>query len=356
MKRRIVAWLAACVAAASLFGCGTTKSGDDGDITVIFIPKVTGNAFYEAANVGAQGYAARNGFLVKYRGSPEAEVSHQITLIEEAVEEKADAICISSVDSIALDSALKEAMEAGVKVVTWEADVSADARQLMVSPGTPDQLGRLLVEMGAKSLIERGMDPAGDSIRYTWHYAQDSAEDQQSWREAGEAYIHSTYPHWVNVEPENYHSYKDAELAVSVGEEILENHADIDLIICSESTALPGQAQAAKNKGLDAEDVTITGFASPNSMRQFCKAGIVTRWGLWDCQVQGAIACYLAYYLATGQEVDVGDRVDIPEIGMVEIMPNTVLNPDAVSSPGSGVVLLPERTEFTAENVDDYDF
>jgi hypothetical protein len=37
-------------------------------------------------------------------------------------------------------------------------------------------------------------------------------------------------------------------------------------------------------------------------------------------------------------------------------MPNTVMDPEAVSSSASGVVLLPERTEFTAEHVDDYDF
>jgi AI-2 transport system substrate-binding protein len=356
MKRRFIAWLVACVAVASLFGCGTASISGDGNITVILIPKLTGSAFFEAANVGAQGYAARNGFLVKYWGDPEADASLQIDRINQAIEEKADAICVSSVDATALDDALKAAMEAGIKVVTWDADVSADARQLMVSQGTPNQMGELLVEMGAKSLTERGKNTATDVVRYVWHYSQASVADQNSWREAGEVYIQSRYPQWVNVAPENYYSYQDAEMGITVGEEILDNHADIDLIICCDSDALPAQAQAAKNKGLTAEDVTITGFASPNAMRQFCKEGIVTRWGLWDCQVQASIGCYLAYHLATGHEVDVGDRVDVPEVGMVEIMPNTVMDTDAVSLPGSGVILLPERTEFTAENVDDYDF
>jgi AI-2 transport system substrate-binding protein len=339
----------------SLLGCNAAES-DDGVVAVTFIPKLTGNAVFEAANVGAQEYAARNGFLVNYRGNPEATVSHQIERINEAIEEKADAICISSVDATALDSALKAAMKAGIKVVTWDSDVSVDARQLMVSQGTPDQMGKLLVEMGAKSLIERGKNPVDNAIRYVWHYSQDSVADQNSWWEAGEAYIQNTYPQWVNVAPENYYSYQDIELGVAVGEEILTDHADIDLIICCDSDALPAQAQALKNKGLRAEDVTITGFGTPNSMRQYCKEGIITRWGLWDCQVQGAMGCYLAYYLATGHEVQVGDRVDIPEIGILEIMPNTVLDPEADSPPGTGVVLLPERTEFTVENVDDYDF
>jgi AI-2 transport system substrate-binding protein len=108
--------------------------------------------------------------------------------------------------------------------------------------------------------------------------------------------------------------------------------------------------------GLTAQDVTITGFASPNSMREYCKAGIVSRWGLWDCQIQGALGCYAAYYLASGHSVKVGDKIDVPDIGTLEVMPNTVLDARAHTSPNSGVILLPNRAEFTIENVDKYNF
>jgi AI-2 transport system substrate-binding protein len=82
----------------------------------------------------------------------------------------------------------------------------------------------------------------------------------------------------------------------------------------------------------------------------------VERWGLWDCQVQGALGCYLAWYLASGKQLQVGDRVDVPDIGIVEVMPNTVLDPKAYTAANSGVVLLPNRTEFTISNVDNFDF
>jgi AI-2 transport system substrate-binding protein len=158
------------------------------------------------------------------------------------------------------------------------------------------------------------------------------------------------------VAPENYYSEQDPHKAISVGETILTTYPDIDLIICNDSTSLPGQAQAAVNLGLSAQDVSITGFASPNAMRDYCKAGVVERWGLWDCGIQGALGCYIAYYLASGKDLRVGDRVDVPEIGIVEVMPNTVLDPQAYTAPNSGVVLLPNRTEFTINNVDNYNF
>jgi AI-2 transport system substrate-binding protein len=91
-------------------------------------------------------------------------------------------------------------------------------------------------------------------------------------------------------------------------------------------------------------------------MREYAKEGIIDRWGLWDCQIQAALACYISFYLASGNQLNVGQMVDVPEIGLVEVMPNTVLDSDAYTAPDSGVILLPRRVEFTAENVDEYNF
>ncbi|MEA4998703.1 MAG: substrate-binding domain-containing protein [Candidatus Limiplasma sp.] len=325
-------------------------------INVVFIPKLSGNAFFESANVGAQDFAAANGFTVTYDGNPEASAANQVAIIQNAITSGADAICISTVDAAGVNDALKEAAEAGLVVTTWDSDAFPDSRAIMVSQGTPEQLGQMLVDMLAESLTERGKDITKDPIKYVWHYSQATVTDQNSWHVAGEAYIAEKYPNWVNVFPDNYYSEQDAEKAITVGESILTSYPDIDGIICNDSTALPGQAQAAQNLGLDATKVSIVGFAAPNSMKDYCRAGILTRWGLWDCKIQGALGCYMAYLLANGQEIKVGDSIDVPGIGTVTVEPNTVLDPAAYTSETSGVVLLPERVVFTAENMDNYDF
>lgn len=335
---------------------GETSTVPDSGITVVFVPKVTGNAFFESANDGAQAYAKSHGFTVKYDGSPEASVANQVAVINNAIQQGMNAICVSSVDATGLDEVMKSAMAEGLAVVTWDSDVSGDARTVMVSQGTPDILGEMLVTMGVDSLKDRGLDPETDAINYVWHYSQSTVADQNSWQVAGEAYIAEHYPNWVNVAPSNYYSEQDAEKAITVGESILTAHPDIDLIICNDSTALPGQCQAAQNLGMTKDDVTITGFAAPNSIKDYCRAGIIERWGLWDCQVQGALGCYLAYYLADGNEIKVGDVIDVPDIGRVEVLPNTVLDADAYTAEDSGVVLLPERVVFTIDNMDQYNF
>lgn len=330
--------------------------GDVAGKTVVFIPKVTGNAFFEAANDGAQKYAADWGITVDYQGSATASAADQVQVINNAVASGADAICISTVDAAGVRDALLAAKDAGLAVCTWDSDAESDARSLMVSQGTPEVLGQMLVDMSVDALTKRGVDPANDEVKYVWHYSQATVTDQNSWQVAGEAIIAEKYPNWVKV-ADNYYSEQDAEKAVSTGAAILDAYSDIDLIICNDSTALPGQLKAAQNKGLGKDDITITGFASPMSIKEYCDADVLYEWGLWDCGIQGAMGCYLAAYMAAGNEVKVGDKVNIPGIGECEILANDCLSEgDTTADTNNGVVLLPETTVFTADNVNDYNF
>jgi len=343
---------AASPAASSATGEAKSIKG----MTVAFIPKLTGNSFFEAANAGAQKYATDWGITVKYMGSATASVTDQMTVIDQAIAEGVNAIAISSVDAKALDEKLKEAQDKGIVVCTWDSDVSTTSRSLMVSQGTADVLGPMLVEMGVKSLKERGKDPTKDAIKYVWHYSQATVADQNSWYVAGEKYIKDKYPNWVAVS-KPFYSEQDSQKSVSVGESILEAYPDIDLVICNDSTALPGQCQAAQNKGLTAKDITITGFCTPSGMKSYLDAGILTRWGLWDCGIQGALGCYFAAYLAAGNSVKAGDTVKVPSIGDCQVVSNDKLVSGATTAAtNNGVVLLPERVEFTKDNIAQYNF
>ncbi|MDF2820661.1 MAG: autoinducer 2-binding protein lsrB [Clostridiales bacterium] len=367
MRKTLSLLLALILVVASFTGCksedkdkssntsteaanGSAGVKDAKDINVVFVPKLTGNSFFESANVGAQDMAKQVGFSAKYDGNSVASVANQVQIINSAVNQGADAICISSTSLEGLNQSLKNAADAGVKIVTWDSDVTNEYRSLHVAQGTPDQLGEMLVEMAASQMTPEQVKDA----TFVFHYSSSTVTDQNSWVVAAKAYIAKTYPGWTAV-AEPYYSEQDAEKAITVGESILSAYPDIDAILCPDSTALPGQAQAAKNLGV-AGEVIITGFATPNSMRDFVKDGTVVKHGLWDCKVQGAMGTYLAYWLAAGNTFKVGDKIEIPGVGTVEVLPNTVLNPDAYTADDSGIVLMPERTVFDINNTDNFDF
>lgn len=328
---------------------GAGKLLDPSEVSVVFIPKLTGNMFFESANAGAQRIAKEVGFECKYDGTTNATVADQVQVINSAVNQGYSAVAVSSNSPDGLNEALKSAADAGVKVVTWDSDVNPQYRSIMVSQGTPDQLGRMLVDMVAEQID----DAKNAEIEFAFFYSSPTVTDQNSWVEAAKKYVASDFPKWKLVTTEFGES--DAQKSIQVGESILNTYKNIDAIICPDSTALPGMAQAAKNLGKDADDIIITGFATPSSMRDFIKDGTLKQFGLWDCEVQGAMGAYIAYWLAAGNQFVVGDKIDIPTVGKVEIMPNSVLGYDYLSD-DSGIVLMPERTVFDINNIDNFNF
>ncbi|MCG5102369.1 autoinducer 2 ABC transporter substrate-binding protein LsrB [Oceanobacillus alkalisoli] len=327
---------------------GTSDNSDASDIEVVFIPKMTGNAFFESGNDGAQAMAEEIGFNVKYDGAPEGTVANQVQIINSAVSSGADAIAISSVTSDGLNQALQKALDAGVKVVTWDSDVEPEYRSIYVNQGTPEILGVMLVDMAAEQ-----MDDPNEEQQVAWFYSSPTVPDQNSWVDYAEEYIADKYPNWEIVTKQ--FGEGDEQKSLQIGESIIDSYPDLDAVIAPDSTALPAMAQAAENKGLHAEDLIITGFASPNSMRQFIENGTILNHGLWDVTDQGALAVYIAYHLASGNELKVGDTLEVPGMGKVEVEPNTVQGYD-YEAEDSGIIVLPERIVFTKENTNDFDF
>lgn len=379
MKRFWAILLAFCLIAA-LSACGSTTAAPEAEgaetaqdeqaaetavsepkspvegKTVVMIPCAADDPFYAAANDGAQRYAAQWGLTIRCPDDAVTTAAAQVEAIRQAVEEHVDGICISAIDDDEVSAALREARAAGVCVTAWDADAATDARTLMVSQGTASVMGSMLVEMGATSLRDRAVDPTGE-VLYLWNGADEEDAENAAWYAAAKDYIRLNYPNWIELDAP-YVSGRDAEQAAATGEKLLEDYGEsVELILCGTAAALTGLCRAAQERGLGAANVTITGFCTPSEMLAYLDAGICTRWGLWDCGMQSAMGCYLAAWLAAGNEVRVGDVVNIPRIGSVEILANSELSTDAETAEvNNGVVLLPERIVFTADNIGDYPF
>ncbi|RKX97452.1 MAG: autoinducer 2 ABC transporter substrate-binding protein LsrB [Spirochaetes bacterium] len=351
MKKSILFVLVvSLVFSVAVFANGAGDSGKDAaDIEVVFIPKLTGNMFFESANVGAQDIAAKVGFTCTYDGSPNASVADQVQIINSAVARGVDAISISSLTPDGLNDALKKAQDNGIKVVTWDSDVDPMYRELYVNQGTPEILGKLLVDMAADQMT----DSQKASAKFAFFYSSPTVTDQNAWVEYAKVYIGENYPGWELLTTE--YGEQDAQKSFQIGQSILDTYSDLDAILCPDSTALPGMAEAARRANLTKDDIIITGFATPSSMREYLKDNTIEAFGLWDCGLQGAMGAYLAYWLALGNTFSVGDSIDIPGIGSVKVESNDIQGYKNAPK-DTGIVLLPERVVFTTANVDDYNF
>jgi ribose transport system substrate-binding protein len=157
---------------------GDDQTGTTGKPIIGLVMKSLGNAYFQGMQAGAEEYAAANTDKFELRSvgtQSETDIDGQIDAVKNMIAQKVDAIVIAPADSQALIAPLKEAADAGIKVINIDVKLDDEALAqagLDIPFVGPDNVegarmsGEVLAEAlgeGAKVVIIEGISGAANA-------------------------------------------------------------------------------------------------------------------------------------------------------------------------------------------------
>jgi rhamnose transport system substrate-binding protein len=335
-KLVVAAGLIAAVSAVGLTtaGVGSAKSTKATAGSKIFlIPKFIGIPVFTQNGLGAKTAAKELGDTVTYNGPTSASATAQVSFINTAVQQGAGAIIISGDDPNAVAPALKRAMAKGVKVISYDADVAPDARNVFVSPPDANSIGASQVEW------------LGSAIGYKGDFAILSSSptelNQNTWIKFMKVAL--KLPKYKNMHLVKiaYGNDDDAKSA-SETQALIQAYPNLKGII---SPTTVGVAAAARVLTQQKKcSIQLTGLGIPSQMRPYLKSGCVKKVGLWSETDFGYLAAYTAHEVIAGKITGkAGESFKAGHLGVRKVIADQT-------------IILSKPIVFTKANVDQYKF
>ena len=327
-RRSALALAAIAVSAAAI---GAAAQGED--VKIALIPKFTSDPYFVAANEGAQVAAGELGVTVEFNGPVNADVSAQADIIDRFVRRRFDVIAVSANDPDALAPALKRAREAGIKTMTWDADVNPDARSLFLNQATFAGLGKTFIEMAVRS----AGTAEGEFLIVT---AVLTAPNQNRWIEELKKYAATAHPGMTF--PAILPGDEDLEKSKNVTLNYLQANPQTKGVIAVTGIATPGVIEAVKQLGM-VDQVAVTGLGVPSLIRPYLKDGSLKEAALWSPNDIGYGAVYIAKALHDGTVAPGDESIEAGRLGAMQFI-------------SEDTILLGEPFIFTVDNVDNFTF
>ena len=245
------------------------------DLRIFHVPKFTGFIFFELAREGVNQAAADLGAAEPtYIGPDRADTQQQVQVIQNVLPQQPDVIVLASLDLNALSPSLKEARDNGAVVVTYDADVSADARDLFTNMMTFEQQARAMLD---SALVN---DPDGGKA--IWLAPHPTTANFISQKEAIDALIEADPETYGKIEfIDTLFMEDDPELSKRVATDAMAAHPDLKYFITGSGMANPAVNQAIIDTGNKGE-VFSTGFALPSTMLTYLEDGTNKQYALWN--------------------------------------------------------------------------
>ena len=314
---------------------GSAKSASD--VTVRYICLTKGIPYFDPIIEGMKDSVEKAGATFQDTAPDTSDATAQIPLIEAAIQDKVDVICISPSDPDALCATFDKARDAGIIVLCVNDDVTGneDRRDGAVMSTDYDVLGKENFEAFAESMNYEGKFGALSSKTGT-PFQENQMQIYRDMMAEDEKYAKMEFVDVLYGDDEATKSLTEAEAAI-------QKYPDLKGIISPTTVGIVAAAQAVENAGLTGK-IMVSGTGTPSQCKTYLENGTMPNAFLWDTRLCGNVAGTLSVKLATGEvALEAGAEIDLGEYGTVK---------------ANDVCLVPagDPLKFTKENAGEYDY
>lgn len=317
VRKLLALGLTAIIGATMMAGCGggggsTTSQSSDGSSasgTYAFVAEDVQNPYMQKVYDDFEKACKEIGAEPLYKGPEAATPEKQIEIINQLVAQNVAGIAIAANDADALQPALTEAMDAGIKVISLDSAVNKDSRQTHIQQADPEKIGRGLIQAAYEMVDGNG------GIAVLSATAQ--ATNQNLWIEWMKKELEENPEKYANT-PLVKVAYGDDDPTKSTSEtQALLTDSSIKVIIAPTTVGMLAAGKVLQDKQ---SDVKLTGLGLPSEMAPFIEDGTCPWMYLWNPVDIGYLSGYTMDALVKGTITgDVGGSFNAGDLGEKKI-------------------------------------
>ena len=318
-------------AGATTAAAGGTRSSDGARPVIAVMPKAKGDPYFVSCRAGAEEAAREADVELIWDGPTSLDAARQNALVESWITRRVSAIAVAVENRAAISSVLRKARDQGIKVLTWDADADADARDFFVNQATAEGIGDALTDEAAQLL--------GGSGEFAIITGALTAANQNAWIASIRKRMAEQHPglRLAMIRP----SDDDRDKAFLETQTIMRVAPQVKLIMAISAPAVPGAAEAVRQAGRSGQ-IRVIGLSLPNLNKPYVHDGTVQTVVLWNTTDLGYLAVRAAAHLVRGALRPEHSSMDGGRLGRIEIR--------------QGEIILGPPLRFTKNNIDRYNF
>jgi ABC-type sugar transport system substrate-binding protein len=312
--------------------------------------KLQGLPVFEANQKGVNLAAKAYGICspVAYGGPATASATGQVTDIQADIAKHVQVIALTSDDPAVPAPALKAAMKAGIKVVTFDSDVPS-ARTFFIQDTAYNTI--------AQGVIDAAVKAEGSSAELGIMSSTSTATIQLAWISAMQAYVKTKYPK-ITWAPIGY-GQSDTSISLQQAEAMIHANPNLKAILPIDGAAVVGTAEAVSDLG-DSGKIGVFGIGDPLPNVQYFANNSLQGLFLWNEIGQGEmIDCVSA--LAVANKIKAGSTFKCahgPSGSLVSGPAKWTVakSTSAVTGANKNTIIFSKPLEFTPANYKQFNF